>query len=104
MTTAVQLNTQFGVQDQLFFRENTPVKGTPPDTRPAGGLGAASGLIIAEINNRQASASLCLQGAHESNTTFPGHGYARTVPWQVVESSTEINGATRLTLRLVTSI
>ncbi|MEQ1837515.1 MAG: hypothetical protein ABL858_04115 [Candidatus Nitrotoga sp.] len=35
---------------------------------------------------------------------FPGHGYARTVPWQVVESSTEINGATRLTLRLVTSI
>lgn len=145
MTTATQLNTQFGIHDQLFFREDVPVKGTPPDTPPAGGLGAVSGLIIAEINNRQASASLCLQGAHlmtwkpanqtvpviwlsrdaklaagksirggvpvcwpwfgahEFNTTFPGHGYARTVPWQVVESSTEINGATRLTLRLVTS-
>lgn len=127
MTTATQLNTQFGIEEQLRFRED------------------ASGLIIAEINNRQASASLCLQGAHlmtwqprnqptpviwlsrdakliagksirggaplcwpwfgahESNTTFLGHGFARTVPWQVVESGTDISGATRLTLRLVAS-
>lgn len=127
MTTATQLNSQFGIPDQLFFREDV------------------SGLIIAEINNRQASASLCLQGAHlmtwkprnqsvpviwlsrdaklaagksirggapvcwpwfgahESNSTFPGHGYARTVPWQVVESGTDIGGATRLTLRLINS-
>jgi len=42
-------------------------------------------------------------GAHASEATFPGHGYARTVPWQVVESGNEPNGATRLTLRLVES-
>ena len=39
-------------------------------------------------------------GAHTSEPGFPAHGYARTVPWQVIESGTEPNGATRLTLRL----
>jgi D-hexose-6-phosphate mutarotase len=34
---------------------------------------------------------------------FPAHGYARTVPWQVIESGTEPDGATRLTLRLIES-
>src|SRR3990170_4638033 len=127
MTTAQQLNKQFGIIGRLSFRED------------------ASGLIVAEINNAQAAASLCLQGAHlmtwkpknqavpviwlsrdaklaagksirggapvcwpwfgahASESAFPGHGYARTVPWQVVESGNEPNGATRLTLRLVES-
>jgi len=125
MTTA--LNTQFGINGQLAFRED------------------ASGLIVANINNALGSASLCLQGAHlmtwqpRSQTVpvvwlsrdaklaagksirggapvcwpwfgphateagFPGHGFARTVPWRVIESGTEANGATRLTLRLVAS-
>ncbi|HEU0219473.1 MAG TPA: D-hexose-6-phosphate mutarotase [Gallionella sp.] len=143
MTTAQQLNTQFGIDGHLVFSEDAPVKGTPPDTRPAGGLGAASGLIVAEIRNPQATATLCLQGAHlmtwqpssqsvpgiwlsrdarlaagksirggvpvcwpwfgahTSEPGFPAHGYARTAPWQVVESGVEPNGATRLTLRLI---
>ncbi len=42
-------------------------------------------------------------GAHASESSFPGHGYARTVPWQVVETGSEPGGATRLTLRLVAS-
>jgi len=124
MTTAQHLNTQFGIDGQLKFRED------------------ASGLVVAEIGNRLATASLCLQGAHlmtwqprsqalpvvwlsrdaklaagksirggapvcwpwfgahASESGFPGHGYARTVPWRVVESGSEPNGATRLTLRL----
>jgi D-hexose-6-phosphate mutarotase len=127
MSTAAQLNTQFGIEGQLNFRED------------------ASGLVVAEIDNGQATASLCLQGAHlmtwrpksqaepvvwlsrdaklaagksirggapvcwpwfgahASEASFPGHGFARTVPWSVVESGTEPDGATRLTLRLVTS-
>ncbi|MDO8263048.1 MAG: D-hexose-6-phosphate mutarotase [Gallionella sp.] len=127
MTSAQQLNSQFGIDGQLNFCED------------------ASGLIVAEISNTQASASLCLQGAHlmtwqpgsqavpvvwlsrdaqlaagksirggvpvcwpwfgahASEANFPGHGYARTVPWRVVESGTEPNGATRITLRLVES-
>ncbi len=127
MTAAQPLNAHFGIDGQLVFRED------------------ASGLVIAEIGNAQATASLCLQGAHlmtwqprgqavpviwlsrdaklaagksirggvpvcwpwfgahASEATFPGHGYARTVPWQVIESGTESDGATRLTLRLVES-
>ncbi|BBJ00452.1 D-hexose-6-phosphate mutarotase [Ferrigenium kumadai] len=127
MTTAQQLNTQFGIKGQLSFRED------------------ASGLVVAEINNAQATASLCLQGAHlmtwqpksqavpvvwlsrdaklaagksirggapvcwpwfgahASESSFPGHGFARTVPWNVIETGTEPDGATRLTLRLVES-
>lgn len=124
MTTAQQLNTQFGIDGQLNFRED------------------ASGLVVAEISNPQATASLCLQGAHlmawqpgsqsvpvvwvsrdaklaegksirggvpvcwpwfgahASEPGFPAHGYARTAPWQVVESGNVPDGATRLTLRL----
>ena len=127
MTTAQHLNTQFGIKQHLNFRDD------------------ASGLVIAEISNAQATASLCLQGAHlmtwqpksqavpviwlsreaklaagksirggapvcwpwfgahVSESGFPGHGYARTVPWRVMESGLEPSGATRLTLRLETS-
>jgi D-hexose-6-phosphate mutarotase len=124
MITAQQLNTQFGIKGQLSFREDV------------------SGLIVADIHNAEATASLCLQGAHlmtwqpksqavpvvwlsrdaklaqgksirggspvcwpwfgahATDASFPGHGYARTVPWRVVASGSEPNGATRLTLRL----
>ncbi|MDH2919063.1 MAG: D-hexose-6-phosphate mutarotase [Sideroxydans sp.] len=127
MKNAAQLNKQFGIAGQLTFRDD------------------ASGLVVADFSNTQATAALCLQGAHlmswqpksqakpvvwlsrdakmaagksirggapvcwpwfgahASEATFPGHGYARTVPWQVMESGVEPNGATRLTLRLVDS-
>ena len=127
MKTPQQLNAQFGIPGQLSFRED------------------ASSLVIAEITNPQATASLCLQGAHlmtwqprsqaapavwlsrdaklapgksirggvpvcwpwfgahASDTALPAHGYARTVPWQIIESGNEPDGATRLTLRLTES-
>jgi D-hexose-6-phosphate mutarotase len=127
MTTAQQLDTQFGIKGHLNFIEDS------------------SGLTVAEIGNAQATASLCLQGAHlmtwqpksqkipvvwlsrdaklaagksirggapvcwpwfgahATESSFPGHGFARTVPWRVIESGTEPDGATRLVLRLVES-
>jgi D-hexose-6-phosphate mutarotase len=127
MNAVQQLNSQFGITGQLAFRED------------------GSGLIVADIDNDQASASLCLQGAHlmtwqpksqavpvvwlsrdaklaagksirggapvcwpwfgphASESSFPGHGFARTVPWRVIETGTEPDGATRLVLRLVES-
>lgn len=125
MTTAQQVNEQFGIAGQLHFAED------------------ASGLIFAQISNDHAGASLCLQGAHLVNWQprsqavpviwlsrdarlavgksirggvpicwpwfgahatepgFPAHGYARTTSWQVIESGTEPHGETRLTLRLM---
>ena len=127
MRTAQQLNVQFGIKGHLSFRDD------------------ASGLVIAEISNEQATASLCLQGAHlmtwrpksqtlpvvwlsrdvklvagksirggapvcwpwfgahATDSSFPGHGFARTVPWEVIASDGDPDGATRLTLRLVAS-
>ncbi len=127
MKTPHSLNSQFGIKGRLSFRED------------------ASGLILADISNAQATATLCLQGAHlmtwqpksqavpaiwlsrdarlalgksirggvpvcwpwfgvhASDSALPAHGYARTVPWQVVESGSDPHGATRLTLRLIES-
>lgn len=101
------------------------------------------GLMFAEIDNRDASATVCLQGAHITTyrpkhqaepviwlseqarfahgksirggvpvcwpwfgahataSDFPGHGFARTVMWQVVGSATPANGETALTLALI---
>ncbi len=42
-------------------------------------------------------------GEHESDHSFPRHGFARSVPWQVIESATEADGATRLELKMLDS-
>lgn len=39
-------------------------------------------------------------GPHETETGFPGHGYARTVPWQVLETKQLEDGGTQLVFRL----
>lgn len=125
MSTA--LNTQFGIKGQLSFREDAsglvvaeidnalgsaslclqgahlmswrpksqavPVVWLSRDTKPAVGKSIRGG------------APVCWPwfGAHATEASFSGHGFARTVPWRVIESGTEPNGATRLTLRLVNS-
>ena len=38
-------------------------------------------------------------GAHPSESSFPGHGFARTVPWDVIDSSAS-QGVTQITLQL----
>jgi D-hexose-6-phosphate mutarotase len=40
-------------------------------------------------------------GAHKSESGFPGHGYARTVPWAVAGSAALADGSTEITLRLI---
>jgi glucose-6-phosphate 1-epimerase len=39
-------------------------------------------------------------GAHASESSFPGHGFARTVPWQVAASQQLPDGSTRITFEL----
>ena len=41
-------------------------------------------------------------GAHATQSDFPGHGFARTVPWAVVDSGA-VQGVTHMTLQLQTS-
>ncbi|MFA6920286.1 MAG: D-hexose-6-phosphate mutarotase [Gallionella sp.] len=121
------LNTQFGIDGQLVFVEDAsglvvaeinnelgsarlclqgahlmswqpksqavPVVWLSKDTRPAAGKSIRGG------------APVCWPwfGAHAAESAYPGHGFARTVPWRVIESGSEPCGATRLTLRLVAS-
>jgi glucose-6-phosphate 1-epimerase len=40
-------------------------------------------------------------GPHATQSAFPGHGFARTVPWEVTETRALDSGATRLVFRLV---
>jgi D-hexose-6-phosphate mutarotase len=42
-------------------------------------------------------------GAHASEAGFPGHGYARTVPWEVTGTRTLADGATEIALQLAES-
>lgn len=39
-------------------------------------------------------------GPHPSESAFPAHGFARTVPWEIAETRTLADGSTRLVFRL----
>ena len=122
--TAAELNARHA-QPGLVFRDDP------------------SGLVFAEIDSTQATASICLQGAHlvtwrprdqaepviwvsdaakyapgksirggvpvcwpwfgphATESGFPAHGFARTVPWQVTKTETQADGATRIGFVLV---
>jgi glucose-6-phosphate 1-epimerase len=42
-------------------------------------------------------------GPHATESSFPGHGFARTVPWEVLKTEALSGGGTRLVLRIVQS-
>lgn len=123
MQNSAALNARYGIPEHLHFKD------------------VPGGLVIAEVNNGHAMASIVLQGAHlmtwapkgelpviwlsadtklvpgksirggvpicwpwfgphVSEPKFPGHGFARTVPWDIVDTQKLGNGATRLVFRL----
>jgi len=118
------LNAQFAIPGHVAFREGP------------------GGLIVAEVGNSQATATIALQGAHvmtwaprrarpviwlstfatfargksirggapvcwpwfgphPTESKFPGHGFARTVMWEVAGSEARRDGSTRLTFRIL---
>lgn len=42
-------------------------------------------------------------GAHANESAFPAHGFARTVPWEVLEARAMPNGSTAIVLQLIPS-
>lgn len=122
-----QLNSQFGIAGQLSFREDASglivaeidnAHGTAslclqgahlmcwrPQSQSVPVVWLSRDAKLATGKSIRGGAPVCWPwfGAHASEASFPGHGFARTVPWTVIESGTEPCGATRLTLRLVTS-
>ncbi len=126
-TEAEALNAQFGIEDQVSFREQSP------------------GFIVIDIANAQATAALALQGAQlltwtpagqpavvwqspearfvdgksvrggvpvcwpwfgarPDDATLPAHGFVRTARWEVIRTATLAgSGATRVELRFLHS-
>lgn len=124
MSECSVLNSRFGITGLVTFKE------------------AASGLIVIEVANAHATATLSLQGAHlmtwiprgshpviwlspeakvvpgksirggipicwpwfgahPDRPDFPAHGFARTLPWEIVNTEMLPDGATRLVFRFV---
>lgn len=124
MKTIDQLNSEFGTNSEISFRQ------------------LSDNIVIAEISNSLATASVSLYGghvllwqpktqtkrvlwlsdlvkfqqgiairggvpicwpwfgAHPSQASLPGHGYARITPWELNSVQTLANGATELNLSL----
>ncbi len=121
------LNTQFGIKGQLEFVEDASglvvakidnALGTAslclqgahlmswqPRSQSVPVVWLSRDAKLAAGKSIRGGAPVCWPwfGAHATESGFPGHGFARTVPWRVIETGTEPNGATRLTLRLVAS-
>lgn len=124
--TLATLNQTFAIAGQVAFVE------------------AAPGMMVANISNAHATASIALQGAHlmtyqatgeqpiiwlspvaklvpgksirggvpicwpwfgahSSDSSFSGHGFARTVPWDVTATETLADGSTRITFEMLKS-
>lgn len=125
--SAAALNTQFGIKGQLSFREDASglviaeinnalgsaslcLQGAhlmtwQPKSQSVPVVWLSRDAKLAAGKSIRGGAPVCWPwfGAHASEAGFPGHGFARTVPWRVIESGAEPNGATRLTLRLIAS-
>jgi len=127
MTTVKQMNEQFAIKGQLEFKEDASgliiadinntlaaaklcLQGAhlmtwQPRSHKEPIVWLSRDARIAEGKSIRGGAPVCWPwfGAHANETSFPGHGFARTVPWKIIETGNDPNGATRLTLRLVES-
>lgn len=125
MTDWASLNARFGITGQLSFKEgpgglavaeitNEQATATialqgahvmtwaPRGAQPVIWLSRAA--KFAPGKSIRGGVPICWPwfGPHASDAKLPGHGYARTVPWEVTAADAR-RDATRLTLRLVES-
>ena len=122
-----ELNAQFGIQGELDFVEdgsglilsritNAHGSGTlclqgahlmswQPVGQKTPVIWLSKDAKLAVGKSIRGGAPVCWPwfGAHPTESAFPGHGFARTVPWRVIESGRDVGGETRLVLRLVAS-
>jgi len=126
MTGHSDLNKEFAISNELEFvhlTDNFPVAQVrnqyatarialqgaqvltwvPRDQQPVIWLSSAAKLATGK--SIRGGVPICWPwfGAHASEAGFPGHGYARTVPWQVLATQHLEDGRTRLVFRLAES-
>ncbi|MDD3883961.1 MAG: D-hexose-6-phosphate mutarotase [Gallionella sp.] len=127
MSTVQMLNAQFGIDGHLSFNEdasgliiamieNSSAKAAlclqgghlmtwQPVDQSVPVVWLSRDAKVAAGKSIRGGAPVCWPwfGAHASESSFPGHGFARTVPWRLLETGVEPGGATRLRLRLENS-
>ncbi len=123
--TPEQLNAQFGINGQLTFEEGPGgLTFAKVDNAQGEALLCLQGAHLVSYRPKdqaepvvwvsdfakyapgksiRGGAPVCWPwfGPHKSESSFPGHGYARTVPWAVVSSAALADGSTEITLRLI---
>lgn len=120
------LNADFAIPGQLVFKETAPgfivaevsnahatatiaLQGAqlltwmPRGQNPVIWLSPAARFVSGK--SARGGAPICWPwfGPHVSNTSLPAHGFARTVPWEVVATRAMPEGATRIDFRLIKS-
>ena len=73
---------------------------SPKDEQPVIWLSPVAKL--AEGKSIRGGVPICWPwfGAHVTNSTFPGHGFARTVPWKVIHTEALDDGGTLINLAI----
>ncbi|MBI3778899.1 MAG: D-hexose-6-phosphate mutarotase [Gammaproteobacteria bacterium] len=124
MTDFSALNARFGLSGRVIFREGpgglavaevTNSQGsasialqgahlmtwTPRGHKPVIWLSRAA--RFAPGKSIRGGVPICWPwfGPHASNAALPAHGFARTVPWEVIGAQSLADGATRLDFRLI---
>lgn len=123
MTNIAALNEQYGIAGQATFKEapggavtaevtNSHATATialqgghlmswaPRGSRPVIWLSRAAALTPGKLVRGGVPVCWPWFGPHPTESSFPAHGFARTVPWNVMATETLANGETRLIFRL----
>lgn len=117
-----ELNGRFGIEGQVVFRAGPSGVFVDVENDGARAMIALQGAQVvdwvprgeapviwlsrdakfAEGKSIRGGAPVCWPwfGPHRSELSFPAHGFARTVPWEVIETRALADGSTRLIFRL----
>lgn len=126
MTDCSAMNARFGIPGQVTFKEapgglavvevtNALATATialqgahvmawaPRGQSPVIWLSRAAKLVSGKSIRGGVPVCWPWFGPHPNEPSFPAHGFARTVPWEVIGMQSMADGATRLDFRLVPS-
>lgn len=124
MNTMVELEQRFGIPGIVTFAEPTDgfvvvevrnqhaaasialqgghvMNWTPRNQQPVLWMSTDASLIPGKSIRGGVPVCWPWFGPHATDASFPAHGFARTIPWELVESGENQDGATRLLFRLV---
>ncbi len=126
MTDFSALNARFGLSGRVIFREGPGGLAVAEVTNPQGSacialqgahlmtwtprghkpvIWLSRAAKFAPGKSIRGGVPICWPwfGPHASHAALPAHGFARTVPWEVIGAQMLADGATRLDFRLIQS-